>query len=261
MQMTAAYSLLGASDSRYEQLCCIEGLEPVCELARRGKGILLVTFHFGTHLLSLVKLEKLGLRLTTVRPDSMRNIRHEKKRRILFIHNGAIFVGGDRGLASGVREIVRKLRDENFIVGFAPDGDRGEALQWVPLLGGWYPLRRGFVEIAKLARVPMVYAQGFVRDGRYHIRYSPIWDFPPDREPQQVAEEFLKFAVETFEHYIRETPESIWWTKPMEIALGLRPAPLSEGRAEVWGATEIEPLTELHGERENSRDKKYAEEA
>ncbi len=221
MLMTAAYSMRGQPHSRFEELCEIEGLDAVREVHRSGRGLLVISFHFGTHLLSFVKLEREGFPITTVRPSWMEELKGEKLRRILFIDRETIYVSEGSGLASPVRPIVRALR-EGKIVGFAPDGDQGGALMEMPLFGGHYPMRRGLFEIIRLSRAPVVYAQGMLRNGKYYIWYSDIMEPPTNGTVEPFCRELQQFLQKRFEGFIREYPASIWWTKPMEIALGLR---------------------------------------
>jgi lauroyl/myristoyl acyltransferase len=237
MLMTASYALSGCSDDRFKVLCDFEGLENVRELVKQGSGVLVVTFHFGTHLLSITKLNQEGFPVATIRPYFMRNISSKGMRQLLFLDENTIYVGTSRGLGTPIREIVRKLK-EGYIVGIAPDGDQGGGLEFKPFLGGEYPLRRGFMEVARLAKVPMVYAQGMARGNKLFVRSSEPWFFSPEKPPHEVAEEFLTFALREFETYVREYPESIWWTKPMEVALGLRPKPSEkDGKTEGDSAT------------------------
>ncbi|MCX7625599.1 MAG: hypothetical protein N2Z21_05245 [Candidatus Sumerlaeaceae bacterium] len=221
MLMVAAYSFRGAPPERFRELCEIQGLDAVKEEWVKGNGVLVLSFHFGTHLLSLVKLEQEGVRVTTVRPEFMKDIKDRKQKAILFIDRETIYVGEGEGLASPVRSIVRKLR-EGYVVGFAPDGDQGGTVMTIPLFSGEYPVRRGLVEIVKMARCPVVYAQGMVANGKYYIWYSPIMRPPIDGEMDDFITEVIEYISRQFERLIREFPESVWWTKPMEVALGLR---------------------------------------
>jgi lauroyl/myristoyl acyltransferase len=225
--MTGAYVMRGRTPAQFDDLCVVDGIEPVRQLLRQGRGVLVVTLHFGTHLLSLLKLEYEGFPVVTVRPTSMAGIADPKRRAMLYIDRETVYVGEGHGLASPAREIVRKLRD-GYAVGFAPDGDQGEAVMALRVCGGAYPIRRGIVEIIRLARCPVVYAQGMERDGKYYIWYGPVMEPPKNSDVTEFASEFLRYVEEQFTRIIREAPESIWWTRPMEVALGLRPAPAFE---------------------------------
>jgi lauroyl/myristoyl acyltransferase len=221
MLMTGAYSMREQPEQRFYELCETQGLDNVRKLACLGKGLLVVTFHFGTHLLSFVKLEQEGFSVTTVRPLWMKDLEGKKLRRMLFIDRETIYAGEGDGLASPVRSIVQALKDGK-IVGFAPDGDQGGAMTEMPLLGGLYPMRRGLFEIVRLARCPVVYAQGIVRNRKYYIWYSTPMEPPTDGNIENFLEELWLFLQKRFEQFIRDYPESVWWTKPMEIALNLR---------------------------------------
>lgn len=221
MLMVAAYIFRDAPAERFHDLCEFHGLDAVKEEWRKGNGVLVLSFHFGTHLLSIVKLNQEGVQVTTVRPEFMKAITGRKQKSILFIDRETIFVGEGQGLASPVRSIVRKLR-EGYVVGFAPDGDQGGTMMTIPLFGGEYPIRRGLVEIVKLARCPVVYAQGMLTNGRYYIWYSPLMRPPSNGDVDSFVTEMIRYVSAEFERLVRHFPESIWWTKPMEMALGMR---------------------------------------
>lgn len=223
MEAVAAYAFRGQPASRFADLCEIVGLDEVKEVAARGQGVLVLSLHFGTHLLSLVKLEQEGVKVTTVRPEYMKEIKSQKRRAMLFTDRETIYVGEGEGLASPVRAVVKKLR-EGYVVGFAPDGDQGRSMVGLPLFDGEYPIRGGVAEIVRLARCPVVYAQGVIRNGKYYIWYSPVMMPPINGDVENFTRELLDFVARRFQEFIVEYPECIWWTKPMEMALGLRGA-------------------------------------
>ncbi len=224
MLMTAAYAMQGHGRERFDELCVTQGFESLLETLRQGRGILLVTMHFGSHLLTMVRLEMEGVRIATVRPREMADILDPKQRSMLFIDRPTIYVDEGEGLASPLRHIVRYLRD-GWCVGFAPDGDQGQSLMALRFFGGHYLIRRGLHEIIRLARCPVVYAQGAARNGKYNIWYSDVMEPPRNGDVDAFSEEVTAFIEKQFERIVRENPESIWWTRPMEMALGLRPLP------------------------------------
>ena len=223
MLMTANYILQGMPPERFEQLCDFDGLDGVREALSEGRGVIVTCFHIGTHLLSFAKLEREGYPLTTLRPAFMRDISDPRLRRMLFIHNGAIYVGDSTGLASPVREVAKTLR-KGYIVGIAPDGDQGGGLTDISVLGGNYPIRRGLVEIAKVARSPMVFAFGVVRNKKFYVKYDAPWFVRDGDDAGAVAEAFLQDCARKFEEVILNYPECVWWTRPLCQALGLKSA-------------------------------------
>jgi hypothetical protein len=94
----------------------------------------------------------------------------------------------------------------------------------VKVFGGDYPVRSGVLEIARLARCPMVFAAGAMRGHRYFVRYFPVWRFPEDGGGREFVDGFFADCLRNFEGWAREFPECIWWSRPMCIALGLKGA-------------------------------------
>lgn len=229
--MTSSYVFQDAASAAWRDgLVRIEGLEPVREALDSGRGVLVATMHFGTNQLSFAHLEHLGYKVAAMRPASMAAVRSPRERRMLFIHNNPVFVGGDSGLASSVRLAVRVLK-EGHILGVAMDGDQGGGLTGLPLLGGTYPLRVGGLEIARLAKAPLAFALGSYTDGRYTVRFSPLLE-PGDEDPAVVADRFLRICMDTFEASIREFPDCVWFTRPMDCALGFAAQPTTDEAVE-----------------------------
>ena len=225
--MTSSYVFQDAGSAAWRDgLVRIEGLEPVRAALDAGRGVLVATMHFGTNQLSFAHLEHLGYKVAAMRPASMASVKSPRERRMLFIHGSPVFVGGDSGLASSVRAAVRALQ-EGHILGVAMDGDQGGGLTGLPLLGGTYPLRVGGLEIARLAKAPLTFALGTFADGTYRVRFTPLLE-PGDEDPAVVSDRFLRICMETFEASIREHPDCVWFTRPMDCALGLAAQPAAD---------------------------------
>ncbi len=219
--LMANFILQDPDPAKWERIVHFEGLEPVVEKLRSGSGVLLTTLHFGSNLLIFTRLEQMGFGITVVRPAAMRNVTSPKERRILFIHGDTIYVGEAKGLGSPVRTAVKTLRKGN-ILGIALDGDQGGGLVGIPFIGGQYPLRVGGMEIAKMARVPMVFTLGAFKEGRLVVRLSPVWEFREDTDAAEFTERFIQAGMTQFEAMIREFPDCVWWTRPMSVAVGLK---------------------------------------
>lgn len=217
----ASYLFQDDDARRFVALVRFEGIEETIETLKSGEGMLLTSFHFGSNLISMARLEQLGFRVTVMRPASMAAIPSIRQRRALFIHGAnVVYVGESSGLSSPVRQCVQRIRG-GMLLGIAVDGDQGGGLADVPLFGNPYPVRTGALDIARIARCPMVFALGAFKDGRYIVRFSKVHRFTDAEEPQMTLERFSKTCSDSFEQMIRDFPDCIWWTKPMSQALGV----------------------------------------
>jgi lauroyl/myristoyl acyltransferase len=220
--MTSQYVLQGASATRWQQAVSMEGVKGLREAVAEGNGLVLGALHFGCTLLSLQYLEVQGMKVNVIRPEYMRNIKSARQRRMLYIHRNVIYVGGDAGgLASPVRDAVKELKKGN-IIGIAFDGDQGGNTTPVPVLGGHMPLRLGGLEIARMARAPMVFALCVYENGKLRFRFSPVIRFSEDESSEDTTRRFLQSSIEAFEQYVRKYPECVWWTKPFSELFGIK---------------------------------------
>ena len=197
-----------------------EGLDEVVKVLEGGSGILITSMHFGSNMLSFVQLDHLGHRVEVMRKVAVSGVESDRERRMLFIHKEPVFVGTKSGLGSPVRGAVRMLQDGK-VLGVAVDGNQGGGLMGLPMLGGIYPVRQGAPEIARLAGTPICFALGMYRDGKFLVRITKPEIIPRDAGPdvsKRVMEDYLRI----FEETIREYPECIWFTQPMDVALGLK---------------------------------------
>ncbi len=197
-----------------------EGLEEVIKILDGGTGVLISTMHFGSNMLSFVRLDHLGYQMEVMRKVGVSGVKSVRERRILFIHKDPVFVGTKAGLGSPVRGAVRMLQ-EGKALGVAVDGDQGGGLMGLPMLGGTYPVRQGAAEIARLAGTPICCALGMYRDGKYLVRISKP-EFIPRDAGKDVSKRLMEDYLRIFEGTIREYPECIWFTQPMDVALGLK---------------------------------------
>lgn len=221
IQMIAQYVFSEADEKRWNKFVRLEGFEGMREALAEGKGLILCSMHFGTNLLSLAKLEQEGYSIAAVRLAFMRDIKDERVRRMLFVHRDAVYVGEYKGLASPMRDALRKLR-KNFVIGIAPDGDHGGEVTNVSLFGLEYPVRAGALEIARLSGSPLVFVQGTVENHKYVIRCFPVHYLREGDDPAEVTRAFFAKAIEHFEQLVRQYPECLWWTHSLEHALQLK---------------------------------------
>lgn len=222
MLMTTQYVLQSSPRAVWEEMVTFEGIEGVHEAMTQNKGLMLATMHFGSNLLSLKYLEYQGYAISVVRPAFMKNIKSPRQRRMLFIHGPVVYVGETSGgLASPVREAVKRLK-QGHVVGIAYDGDQGGNITQVPLFGRDLPIRIGALEIARLAKAPMVFALGTIKDKRLQVRYSEVVYFSDDEPGEETTKRFLDLSMRIFEERVREAPDCVWFTRPFSALLGLK---------------------------------------
>ena len=225
--LTANYVFQNADSPAWTDGTVIfEGLDEVVKVLQGGSGILITTMHFGSNMLSFVRLEHLGHQVEVMRKIGVSGVKADRERRMLFIHKEPVYVGTKAGLGSPVRGAVRMLQDGKTL-GVAVDGNQGGGLMGLPMLGGTYPVRQGAAEIARLAGTPICFALGTYRNGKFLVRISKPEIIPRDAG-KDVSKRMMEDYLRIFEDTIREYPECIWFTQPLDVALGLKPISVME---------------------------------
>ena len=182
-----------------------QGLEAVREAVDAGRGVVLVTGHFGNWEIGGAALAARGIPLDVV-------VQRQANRRFDALINDARRRLGMRVIYRGraTRDALRALR-EGRAVAFVADQDARGAGLFVPFMGRPASTFRGPAILALRSGAP-VFMGTAVRgpDGRYDVRLRPI-PLPAEGDPEERAAALTAAHVRALEEEIRSRPEQYFW--------------------------------------------------
>jgi len=185
----------------------LENPEEIREVISRGRGLILVTAHFGNwEMCAQSVVAELGIPLhVVVKPQSNPYIDKQINERRELLGNKAI------PMAHAVREISKALQ-EGHAVGIVGDQSAAKESLWIEFFGRKVPTHPGTAVFALRNSAPMMI--GFTirqPDSTYKLRFDevPVADLT-DFSPATV-EELTRRHVQLTEAIIRQHPEQWMW--------------------------------------------------
>jgi KDO2-lipid IV(A) lauroyltransferase len=211
--------LRGRSPEELLRRVTFEGYEPLAERARAGKGMILVTGHYGNWELLGAALRALGYPVRYLLPPQSNpgsDAYLDSVRRSLGIESTKI--------GFGMREALRAIRSGDFLA-MLPDQDARRIGLHVPFFGRPASTHTGPARLAVRSGCPI--AVGFLvraASGRFHTRLEAILE-PRSGAPEQ--EEIARLTAELttlIEAAVRRHPDHWYWLHRRWKTLPPRPA-------------------------------------
>lgn len=213
--------LLRAPDPR-QSIATFDGLEILQSAAREGRGLILLSGHFGVFELLGAAVAAHGFPVDViVQPQSNPWVDRwlERSRRRLGL--GVIRRGAE------VRDVLRALRAERCVALLADQDARGRGV-FVDFLGRPASTPVGPAALSLRTGAPIV--MGFVvrgADGRHHAHVEPPISITPSGDPERDVADLTRRHVSVLERWVRRHPEHWYWfhhrwkTAPPALVLAL----------------------------------------
>ncbi len=185
----------------------IEGLEHYRTAAARGRGVLLVTGHFGNWELLAARLGAEGLPITFL-AKSQSNAQSDR------LLNATRARAGVRTLRAGgpLKEMVVALR-RGDVIGLAADQDAGPDGCFAPFLGTPASFYRGAGYFAWKLQAPVVSAVIFrLPDGRHRLEIGPPYEADPAWGEAEAVQRLTETYAQRLEAAVRREPSQYFWT-------------------------------------------------
>lgn len=185
----------------------IEGLEHYHAAAARGRGVLLVTGHFGNWELLAARLGAEGIPVTFLGKSQS----NERSDRLL---NRTRDRAGVRILRSGgpLKEMVTALR-RGEVIGLAADQDAGPEGCFTPFLGRPASFYRGAAYFSWKLRAPIISAMIFrLPDGRHRLELGPAYEPEPGWDEATAVNRLTAESAQRLEAAVRREPSQYFWT-------------------------------------------------
>lgn len=207
--------------TRVKSLVVLQGQEYLDEVARNGRGALLVSGHFGNWELLGARIAAEGLRVQFL-------VKTQSNQRVDRIQNGIRRQSGVGTIRTGesLKEMIKALR-RGDLVGLLADQDAGRDGYFMEFLGRQASVFRGTAYFSWKFACPIL--TGFIfrqPDGAHVVRLNPpIYPDPAWDEATAVAR-LTAAHVARLSAAIRQAPEQYFWlhrrwkTRPPEADTG-----------------------------------------
>lgn len=185
----------------------LEGLEHYRAAAAGGRGVLLVTGHFGNWELLAARLGAEGIPVTFL-GKSQSNPRVDR----LLAEGRAR--AGVRVIRSGgpLKEMVTALR-RGEVIGLAADQDAGPDGCFVPFLGRPASFYRGAAYFSWKLQAPVISGMIFrLPDGRHRLELGPPYRPEPGWDEETAVARLTEIFAQRLEGAVRRAPEQYFWT-------------------------------------------------
>ncbi len=193
------------SDEQFARIAPVRGAEHLAEAAARGRGVIVVTAHYGNWEALALRISSLGHQLTVVArdandPATARMITHARESR------GAVVIERDQ-----VRAMLRTLRAGD-VLGILPDQHGGEAGTWLTFMGRPASTVTGPAALARRTGAAIV--PGFARrtgDDTLDVCFLPALAMPRSDDPEADVRAGTQVINDVLGEEIRRHPEQWMW--------------------------------------------------
>ncbi|RKY62500.1 MAG: hypothetical protein DRP96_00125 [Candidatus Neomarinimicrobiota bacterium] len=183
-------------------------LAPLETALKEGKGVLILSFHFGNWELAADWLVRQGYTLAAI-AARLANPLADRLITAIRTRNGLQI------LPKGRRHTVRTFRflRNNHLLYMISDQNAGRKGVWVRFFGQWASSFRGPALFALRKKCPVILTTCLMdRNGRYTIKFDKLsTDTPNSMNEDQKIQHLVQSYTSYFEKLIRENPEQYYW--------------------------------------------------
>jgi KDO2-lipid IV(A) lauroyltransferase len=214
----------GRSKERALAMFEVEGREHLDEALASKKGCVLLTSHFGAHMLPAHWLyrHEYPLRLYMERP---RNISRFMSRRFTDdgeLSQGKLFIsrrGDSTDAASSILRAVRVLRSGMMLFLAGDVRWSGQLTAEARFMGQTQRFSTTWIALAAMSQAPVVPV--FCRigdDDRYHLEFHPSFQVPRDAQQEEESTPYVQRFLDLLEEQVRRHPSNsndyLFWKEP-----------------------------------------------
>jgi len=218
----------GAPRERALEAFEVEGREHLDAALALGKGCVVLTSHFGAHMLPAHWLYRndYPLRLYMERPRSVSRFMASRFNDDGELGQGKLFISRRSDPADSAGSILRAARVLRSKMMLFLAGDvrwSGQLTAEARFMGRTLRFSTTWITLAAMSRAPVVAV--FCRvgdDGRYHMEFRPHFLVPADAQEEERAGEYVQLFLDQLEERIRRHPadsnEYLFWPAADEAA-------------------------------------------
>ena len=187
-----------------DPLLRVTGLEHVDAALAGGRGCVLAGAHIGTAGLPAAVLARRGSTVLTLRRKELERRFDEEYGRLMLYGATPLWYSHEETAAALMKRCMMGLA-ENQVVSYLVDGVLGDRGTVVEVLGVPLFLRTGAMELARIARAPIIPAFGNVHDNRVLVEFCQPWTIG---SPEEV-EAFARHYARLFADRVRRFPGNL----------------------------------------------------
>ncbi|APW59794.1 lysophospholipid acyltransferase family protein [Paludisphaera borealis] len=219
----------GPSKERALNMFDVEGREHLDAALAQKKGCVLLTSHFGAHMLPAHWLyrQDYPLRLYMERPRNVSKFMIDRFTDDGELSQGKLFIsrrGGSTDAASSILRAVRVLRSGMMLFLAGDVRWSGQLTAEAHFMGQTQRFSTTWIALAAMSQAPVVPV--FCRigdDDRYHLEFQPSFQVPRDAQQEDkssvYAQRFLDLLEEQVRRYPSNSNEYLFWKEPEESAV------------------------------------------
>ncbi len=218
----------GVSDQRAEAMFRVSGQEHLDAAVAEGKGCIVLTSHFGAHMLPAHWLyrHQYPLRLYMERPRNVSRFMVERFASEGPLSQDKLFIsrkGDSKDAASSILRAARVLRSGMLLFLAGDVRWSGQMTEEAHFLGRRLRFSTTWIVLAGLSQSPVVIVSCRVgQDRRYHIDFRPAFHVPADAETQGQTGYWVQHFMDVLEQQIRMHPTNsndyLFWNESDEQA-------------------------------------------
>ena len=178
-----------------DPLLCVTGMEHVDAVLAEGRGCVLAGAHIGTAGLPAAVLARQGHTVLTLRRKELEDRLDDEHGRLVFYGATPLWYGDDETAAALMKRCMKGLA-ENQVVSYLVDGVLGERGVVVEVLGVPVFLRTGAMELARIARAPIIPAFGNVHDDRVLVEFCQPWRISSQEDVEAFAHHYARLFAD-----------------------------------------------------------------
>ena len=197
-------------EKRFNKIASIEGLEHVKAALEKGKGAILIEFHFGSFILIVLGLAFKGIKANGIGGNPLKG-RSNFRSKIVDLRNNELTSYPFKSIIikSSLLPVVRALKNNEVVVPII-DGRQGKHWIAVKLFKRTALFSPGLVDLAMRTGAPiLLLATVKGRDGKHRIIIEPQMELTkhPDREEmirvntEKIVKNYEKYLLNYPDHY------------------------------------------------------------
>lgn len=218
----------GVSDQRADEMLLVNGREHLDNALKEGKGCMVLTSHFGAHMLPAhwMYRQSFPVRLYMERPRNISRYMSSHFKSDGALSQDKLFIsrkGESTDAASSILRAARVLKS-GMVLFLAGDVRwLGQMTAEARFLGRSLRFSTTWIHLAAMTGAPVVVVYCTIgTDRRYHIEFRPPFHIPRDVEQQGQTSDWVQYFMDSLEEQIRRHPDNsndyLFWNEPEDRA-------------------------------------------
>ncbi|MBX7245021.1 MAG: hypothetical protein K1X53_05960 [Candidatus Sumerlaeaceae bacterium] len=213
LQKYAAPLVSVAPEAKLADLVNVVGEEHFLNAHARGRGVVIVSAHFGSGGLAAAWIARKGIRVLTLRRTEWRDPKRSSVASFAFFGTEPMFLDWSESPVAVLKRGADALR-QNAVISYLADGEFGERYGKASLFGRPVPIRTGLVHVAASVGAAVVPAISLITRAGLRTQFFPEIAVDSPEGVQAFPQAFASILEKGYKNH----PECISW-HPFETRL------------------------------------------